>query len=109
MSPIACISFAPWSPIPWLTYSLPPAVGKCLVEHKADLRHALVKLRPALTNVLHKILDHVREHQLPLSFPPRQVYSNPWGVPQAVCSTTRHPPQSQPPVPPPSPPPNVCV
>ena len=66
-------------------------VGRCLAEHKEDLRPALVKRRPALTNILHEILNHLREHQPPLSRPP-SVSLNPWGVPQAVYSTTRHPP-----------------
>ena len=43
--------------------------------------HAPVKRRPALTNILHEILDHLREHPLPLPRP-RPVSLNP---PPSVC------------------------
>ena len=95
--------------LPSLAYvpSTPP-VRKCLTEHEEDLRHTLVKRRPALTNILHKILDHLCEHTPPLFRTPL-VTINPWGVPQALYSTTRDPSPGQPPIPSPSPPPSVCV
>ena len=92
MSPIADISFAPWSPIPLLTCSPAPQVGKCLAEHKAHLRHAVVERTPALTDILNEIWNGLREHPLLL---PRllPVSLSPRGFFQAVYSTARHPRQ----------------
>ena len=82
-----------------------PSVGRCLAEHKEDLRHALVKGQPALTNILHKILDHLREHPPPLPCPtqspsipgesPRPSIAPPGSPPQKPATSTSPLPPSQ--------------